>query len=69
MGLPVIVPDASVLVKWALESTDESDRESALAIREAWLSGKCEIIVPSLWVYEVGNVRRIKGAAAGGTIA
>jgi len=61
--LPVVVPDASVLLKWVLESTDEKDRGSALEIREAWLSGSCSIVLPSLWFFEVGNIVGMKQPA------
>ena len=54
--IPVVVPDASVLLKWALDTTDEEDRQQALQLREDWLADRCRIVVPSLWVYEVGNV-------------
>jgi predicted nucleic acid-binding protein len=53
---PVIVPDASILLKWSLESTSEEDRGKALAIRSLWIAGRHRIILPSLWAYEVGNV-------------
>jgi predicted nucleic acid-binding protein len=53
---PVIVPDASVLLKWSLDSHDEKDQEKALAIRHGWLAGRHRIILPSIWAYEVGNI-------------
>ncbi len=53
--MKIIVPDASVLLKWVLRD-DESHREKALAILSGWLDGKHEIILPSLWFYEVGNI-------------
>jgi len=56
MKSPLVVPDASVILKWALASEDEEDRDRALALRDAWLAGECRVLVPSLWVYEVGNV-------------
>ena len=56
----VVVPDASVLLKWVLESPDEPDRDRALNLRAAWLSGSCEIVVPSLWFFEVGNIVGMK---------
>lgn len=56
MALPVIVPDASVLLKWVLESEDEENRNRALELREQWLAGDSTLIVPSLWVFEVGNI-------------
>jgi predicted nucleic acid-binding protein len=60
MPAPVIVPDASVLLKWVLESDDENDRDLALALKESWLSGACQVLVPPPWVYEVGNILGIK---------
>ena len=56
----VLVPDASVLLKWALRSDDEPDRDQALALKTAWLDGRCDLVVPTLWVYEVGNVLGLK---------
>jgi predicted nucleic acid-binding protein len=52
----VLVPDASVLLKWALRSDDEPARDRAVALKTAWLDGRCDLIVPTLWVYEVGNI-------------
>lgn len=60
MSAPVIVPDASVLLKWGLASSDEQDRDRALALKESWLSATCELLVPSLWIYEVGNILGMK---------
>ncbi len=60
MRAPVIVPDASVLIKWSLDSTGEKDRVTALAIRNLWIAGRLRIILPSLWIYEVGNVLGMK---------
>jgi hypothetical protein len=48
--IPVVVPDASVLLKWALDTTDEEDRQRALQLREDWLADRCRIVVPLLWV-------------------
>ena len=63
MTASLIVPDASVLLKWVLRSDDEGDRGNALALRAAWLAGACDIVVPTLWVFEVGNVLGLKQAA------
>ncbi|MBI4468365.1 MAG: type II toxin-antitoxin system VapC family toxin [Acidobacteria bacterium] len=60
MTTPLVVPDASVLLKWALQSTEEEDRDRALTLRDSWLAGGCRILVPSLWAYEVGNVLGLK---------
>jgi predicted nucleic acid-binding protein len=57
---PVIVPDASVLLKWSLDSSDEKDREKALVLRSLWLAGRLRIVLPSLWIYEVGNILGLK---------
>ena len=57
---PVVVPDISVLLKWVLESEDEEDRDRALELREAWLTGKCAIVLPSLWFFEAGNILGLK---------
>jgi predicted nucleic acid-binding protein len=60
MPVPLVVPDASVLLKWALESEDEDDRSQAIGLKEWWLSGGGRIVVPTLWVYEVGNILGLK---------
>ena len=60
MPLPLVVPDASVLLKWALQSPDEEDAARALALKTAWLDQSIEIAVPALWAYEVGNVLGLK---------
>ena len=52
----VVVPDASVLLKWSLDTAAEKDQEKALAIRQGWLAGRYRIILPSIWAYEVGNI-------------
>jgi predicted nucleic acid-binding protein len=53
---PVVVPDASVVLKWVDRIPGEKDRERADALLDAWLDGRLEIVLPSLWAYEVGNV-------------
>ena len=60
MSMAVFVPDASVLLKWTLDSDDEKDRGRAAALRETWLGGACRLIVPSLWIHEVGNILGLK---------
>jgi predicted nucleic acid-binding protein len=60
MSTPLIVPDASILLKWVLDSDDEGDRRRATELRESWLSGGCRLLVPSLWIYEVGNILGLK---------
>lgn len=55
MALPLVVPDASVLLKWVLPSDDEPDADKALQLRSAILDDAVHVIVPPLWIYEVGN--------------
>lgn len=58
------VPDASVMLKWVLRAHDEPDHDRALALKQAWLDDACELVVPSLWLFEVGNVLALKQPAA-----
>ena len=55
MPFPLVVPDASVILKWVLRSEDEPDVVRAIALRDAILSGDVDARVPTLWLYEVGN--------------
>ena len=64
MSEPLVIPDASVLLKWVLRSDDEEARDRALQLKTAWLAGACEVAVPTLWVFEVGNVLGQKQPAA-----
>ena len=52
---PVFVPDASVILKWVLRFREDS-AEKAQLLRSAFLEGKCRLVVPSLWYFEVGNI-------------
>ena len=51
----VVVPDASVILKWALPSCDEPNADRALLLRNAIRDDLVRAVVPSLWLYEVGN--------------
>ena len=52
----VVVPDASVILKWVLPNpAGEDDLEAALRLRDAATSRKIRLRVPSLWLYEAGN--------------
>ena len=54
--MKVVVPDASVILKWVLpDPKGEQDMETALHLRDSAARGKISIKVPSLWLYEVGN--------------
>jgi len=55
MPAPLVVPDASVILKWVLPSENEPDAVRALALRDAILSEEVDACVPTLWLYEVGN--------------
>ena len=55
MPLPLVVPDASVLLKWVLPSDDEPDTDRALSLRTAIVEESVRALLPSLWLYEVGN--------------
>lgn len=65
MSAPLVVPDASVILKWVLPSDDEPDADQALALRDAILGEDIRALVPALWLYEVGNTvaRRFPGYA------
>ena len=52
---PLLVPDASVLLKWVLPSDDEPDAGRALLLRAAILTETVRAILPALWLYEAGN--------------
>ena len=51
----IVTPDASVLLKWVLPGDDEQDTDAALALRDGAVAGTLDLVVPQLWVYEVGN--------------
>ena len=58
---PLLVPDASVILKWVFKANeDEPDAEAEGAVMQGWIEGKCEIVLPGLWRYEVGNVLGLK---------
>lgn len=64
----VFVPDASVLLKWILRSDDEPDLDRALALKTAWMDDTCDVVVPSLWIFEVGNVLGLKQPATAASL-
>jgi len=55
MPIPLVVPDASVLLKWVLPSDDEPDADKALLLRAAIVDEAVRALLPALWLYEVGN--------------
>lgn len=56
----IIVPDASVILKWVLEKETEPGYRQGLMLQEAFLAEEIDICVPTLWRYEVGNVLGLK---------
>lgn len=56
MATLVVVPDASVILKWVLPPATEPDVRRALALRDAIATGNVRALVPSLWICEVGNL-------------
>ena len=51
----IVIPDASVILKWVLPRNISPLQDRALSIRDAALIEKISLIVPPLWRYEVGN--------------
>lgn len=62
----IVTPDASVLLKWVLPADDEQDTDAALVLRDEAATGTLDLVVPQLWIYEVGNTlaRRFPDDAA-----
>lgn len=56
----IVVPDASVILKWALPPAQEKDADRAAELLDAWLAERLQLLLPPLWVYEVGNVLALK---------
>ncbi|HJT20878.1 MAG TPA: type II toxin-antitoxin system VapC family toxin [Nitrospira sp.] len=56
----IVVPDASVILKWVLEKDTEPGYSQAAMLQEALLAETIEIRIPTLWRYEVGNVLGLK---------
>jgi len=51
----LIVPDASVILKWVLPCEEEPDWDRARRLLEGFVEGETDMIVPSLWFFEAGN--------------
>ena len=54
MATALVVPDASVILKWVLPPADEAVGR-ALALRDAIGNDDVQALVPELWLYEIGN--------------
>lgn len=65
--MAVVVPDASVLLKWVLPGEYEEHVPQALALRSAIALQRVQVAVPALWYFEVGNTlaRKYPQDAAG----
>ena len=50
------ITDASVILKWVFNTPKEADSAAALILLNRWVNGECELVLPSLWLYEVGNI-------------
>jgi len=59
----MFVPDASVILKWVLDAEDEPGHAAANLLLGRWQQGELGLAVPTLWVYEVGNVLCLKRPA------
>ena len=57
--MKLFVPDASIILKWVL-CEHEDNQDTALSLLHGWLNQECAFILPSLWMYEVGNVLGLK---------
>jgi len=51
----VLVPDASVILKWVLPPEREPGAREAMALLDQFVAGEVMLAVPALWYYEVAN--------------
>ena len=51
MAVPLVVPDASVILKWVDPSPDESDVARAIALRDATVRSEIDARVPTLAIF------------------
>jgi len=65
---PKVVPDASIILKWVLPHENEPYSKQAHAISQAFYDNEIDLILPSLWVYEVGNVLTLKYPQVAGAL-
>ena len=50
------VPDASVIVKWALPTAEAKEQDRSLDLLQLWLEGGCQVLLPPHWLSEVGSL-------------
>jgi len=56
----IVVPDASVILKWVLEKGEGKEVSKALELQNAFIAEDIDLQIPTLWQYEVGNVLGLK---------
>lgn len=52
----LLVPDASVVLKWFLRPESEPYSDQALALRQAFADDQVALEAPQLMLYEIGNI-------------
>lgn len=62
--MDIYVPDSSVLLKWVLPPQNEQWLLQSLSVREAMLEDRIRLLVPTLWLFEVGNTLSRKTPSA-----
>lgn len=56
MPRPLVVPDTSVILKWVLPAENEANSVQALRLRDALVDETVRLLVPTLWIFEAGNI-------------
>ena len=51
----IVMPDASVLLRWVLPGHDAEATHAALALRDEAVAGPLDLVVPQRGIYEVGD--------------
>jgi predicted nucleic acid-binding protein len=59
----IIVPDASVILKLVLQETHEPDHGDAVRFIRGYENELFDVLVPTLWRYEVANVLGLKASS------
>ncbi|HSL04927.1 MAG TPA: type II toxin-antitoxin system VapC family toxin [Nitrospiraceae bacterium] len=58
-----IVPDASVLLKLVLQEASDPDHDDAIRFIREYQKERFDVVLPTLWRYEIGNVLGLKASA------
>lgn len=58
--MELVVPDASIILKWVLAGEDKIEEDKALEILNDLLTERIKILLPHLWLFEVGNILGLK---------